>query len=64
MRSPSGVLTSEPTMMVMSLGAVSRARSASSIRSWSVMARWVSPRLRGRAYDGAGSLSESKLRRV
>ena len=44
MRSPSSVLTSSPTITVSPAGAISRASSATSIRSWSVIARWVSPR--------------------
>ena len=43
-RSPSVVLTSSPTMTVRPAGASSRASSATSIRSWSVIARCVSPR--------------------
>ena len=46
MRSPSAVRTSSPTMMtVRPSGAASRARSAPSIRSWSVIARCVNPRV-------------------
>ncbi len=45
MRSPSAVLTSSPTITVSPSGAASRARSAPSIVSWSVIARCVRPRV-------------------
>ena len=44
MRSPSRVFTSSPTRTVSPAGASARASSAPSIRSWSVIARCVSPR--------------------
>ena len=54
------VRTSSPTMTVSPSGAASRARSAPSIRSWSVIARCVSPRdptRPGRPWPGRDRLS-------
>src|SRR6187401_1515160 len=59
MRSPSADRTSSPTMTVRSAVPRSRARKAPSIRSWSVMARWVSPMRRALATSEAGSARES-----
>ena len=63
MRSPSLVLTSSPTMTV-SPRAPRRARaSAPSIRSWSVIARWVSPAVAAARTTSAGVDRQSKRRR-
>ena len=64
MRSPSAVFTSSPTMTVSPAGAVARASSAPSIRSWSVIARWVSPRAAAARTTSAGFDRQSKSPRV
>ena len=64
MRSPSRVLTSSPTMIVSPAGASSRASSATSIRSWSVIARWVRPRAWAAFMTSFGADRQSKLPRV
>ena len=61
MRSPSAVLTSSPTITVSSSGAASRARRAPSIRSWSVIARWVIPRFAAAFTTLSGDARQSKL---
>src|SRR5664279_5291217 len=60
-RSPSAVFTSSPTITVRPSGARSRASSAPSIRSWSVIARWVRPRSAAARTWSRGRASESKL---
>ena len=64
MRSPSRVRTSSPIITTRPAGAASRARSAPSIRSWSVIARCVSPRDAAAWTTDAGEASESKLESV
>ena len=60
-RSPSRVRTSQPTITVTPGTRASRALCAPSIRSWSVMARWVMPRVAAARTTASGLLSESKL---
>src|SRR4051812_36301292 len=61
-RSPSSDLISSPTMTVTSeatSAAIARASMAPSIRSWSVIARWVRPRWADVLSRPAGEASES-----
>src|SRR3954452_6073664 len=60
-RSPSRVLTSSPTMTVSSGAASACASCATSIRSWSVIARCVNPRSTAALTISLGDASESKL---